>query len=132
MEETKSDNKQLCHDLRPLFEGTRRPLKLKKVRKRLQAQTQSVAVKRLIATYGLEKLSSLTKRLVNEGSLRLAVSALVYSPSTGADTNVVPDRTGQINVETRSKWSLRRDTNPIFDGILRYVGKDKKWYDHVR
>jgi hypothetical protein len=70
MEETKSNNKQLCHDLRPLFEGTRPPLKLKKVRKRLQAQPQSVAVERLIATHGLEKLSSLTKRLVNEGSLR--------------------------------------------------------------
>ena len=77
MEETEFDKAQLCHNLRPLFGALRPPTRLKKVRQRLQARPQSVAVERLIATHGLDKLCKLTLLLVNEGSLQLPVTTLV-------------------------------------------------------
>jgi hypothetical protein len=107
MDETKSYNEQLCHDLRPIFKGAKPPMKLKKVRQRLQAQRQSVTVGRLLATHGLEELCRLTLRLVNEGSLQPRVSAFDCSPLVGADADVCTDRSGRTSVRTRSKWSFQ-------------------------
>jgi hypothetical protein len=132
MEETKSYNEQLCHDLRPIFERAKPPMKLKKVRQRLQAQRQSVTVGRLIATHGLEELCRLTLRLVNEGSLQPRVSAFDYSPLIGADADVCTDKSGRTSVRTRSKWSFRRNTKSIFDAFLRYSGRSTNRHGHVR
>jgi hypothetical protein len=132
MEETESYNELLCHDLRPIFEGAKPPMKLKKVRQRLQAQRQSVTVGRLIATHGLDELCRLTLRLVNEGSLKPRVSAFDCSPPIGADADVCTGRSGSTSVRTRSEWSFRWNTKPISDGFLQYAGRSTNEYDHVR
>jgi hypothetical protein len=100
MSEAKLSDEQLRHDLRPLFEGMRAPATLKKVRKRLQAQKQNVRLQRLITMHGLEKLSSLTLRLMQEGSLRPEVCTFLKYLLTSMDADLVIGkfaRTGGIS-----------------------------------
>jgi hypothetical protein len=101
MSEAKLSEEQLHHDLRPLFEGMSAPVTLKKVRKRLQGQKQNLRLQRLITMHGLEKLSSLTLRLMEDGPLRPEVCAfLKKNPLTSTNADAGADkgaRTGSIS-----------------------------------
>lgn len=91
MDDAGRSDEQICHNLRNLFEGAKPPLKLKKIRQRLQAKRQTPAVEKLISIYILDKLSNITLRLLNEGSFESKVRMTFRCPIR-ASTDHIPDR----------------------------------------
>ena len=97
MNEAKPSNEQVCRDLRPLFEGMRAPVTLKKVRKRIQAPKRSASVQKLINIFGLEELCNLTLRLLQEGSFLPEVYTLFETLLIGMNADFNADRFGKTN-----------------------------------
>lgn len=91
MDDAGRGDEQICHDLWDVFEGAKPPLKLKKIRQRIQAKRQTPAVEKLVSMYGLDKLGSITLRLLNEGSFESKVRMSCGCPII-AGTDDIPDR----------------------------------------